>query len=179
MTKQRSPIVLPWKGVDPVIAEDAFIAPNATIIGDTQIASKASIWFNVVLRGDVSYIRVGERTNIQDGAVVHVSSKELPTLIGADVLIGHMAIIHACTLEDGCFIGMSSTVMDGAVVEKGAMVAAGALVAPGKRVGAGQLWAGTPARYVRDVKLEERNSFPEQIQRYVDLGQAYSSLVSD
>ena len=179
MTKQRSPIVLPWKGVEPVIAEDAFIAPNATIIGDTQIASKASIWFNVVLRGDVSYIRVGERTNIQDGTVVHVSSKELPTLIGADVLIGHMAMIHACTLEDGCFIGMSSTVMDGAVVEKGAMVAAGALVAPGKRVGAGQLWAGTPARYVRDVKLEERNSFPEQIQRYVDLGQAYSSLVSD
>ena len=107
---------------------------------------------------------------------MHVSSKELPTLIGADVLIGHMAMIHACTLEDGCFIGMSSTVMDGAVVEKGAMIAAGALVTPGKRVGAGQLWAGTPARYVRDVKLEERNSFPEQIQRYVDLGQAYSTI---
>ena len=88
-------------------------------------------------------------------------------------------MIHACTLEDGCFVGMSSTIMDGAVVEKGAMVAAGALIAPGKRVGTGQLWAGTPARYVRDVKPEETNSFPEQIQRYVDIGQAYRSLVSD
>lgn len=173
---QISPIILPWKGVHPVMAQDAFVAPNATIIGDTQIESEASIWFNVVLRGDVNYIRVGARTNIQDGTVVHVSSKDHPTLIGANVLIGHMAMIHACTLEDGCFIGMSATVMDGAVVEKGAMVAAGALIAPGKRVGAGQLWAGTPAKYMRDVTPAETASFPEQIQRYVDLGQAYRQL---
>lgn len=173
-----APILLPWNDVSPVIAPDAFIAPNATIIGDTQVASEASIWFNVVLRGDVNYIRVGARTNIQDGTIVHVSSKEHPTLIGADVLIGHLAMIHACTLEDGCFIGMSATVMDGAVVERGAMVAAGALIAPGKRVGAGQLWAGTPAKYVRDVTPEETATFPEQIQRYVDLGQKYRHLVN-
>jgi len=175
---RRSPIILPWKDVHPVIAEDAFIAPNATVIGDTQIEAEASIWFNVVLRGDVNYIRVGARTNIQDGTVVHVSSKEHPTLIGANVLIGHMAMIHACTLEDECFIGMSATVMDGAVVEKGAMVAAGALISPGKRVGAGQLWAGTPAKYVRDVTPAEAASFPEQIQRYVDLGQTYRQFTA-
>ncbi len=162
----------------PVIADDAFVAPNATVIGDTEVASEASIWFNVVLRGDVNYIRVGERTNIQDGTVVHVASNAYPTLIGSDVLIGHMAMIHACTLEDGCFVGMSATVMDGAVVEKGAMVAAGALVAPGKRVGAGQLWAGTPAKYVRDLTPEESASFPGQIQRYVDLGQRYRAIVA-
>lgn len=177
-TPQNSAIILPWKDVYPVIAPNAFVAPNATIIGDTQIESEASIWFNVVLRGDVNYIRVGARTNIQDGTVVHVSSAEHPTLIGANVLIGHLAMIHACTLEDNCFVGMSATVMDGAVVEKGAMVAAGALIAPGKRVGAGQLWAGTPAKYIRDVTPEETASFPIQIQRYVDLGQAYRGLTS-
>jgi carbonic anhydrase/acetyltransferase-like protein (isoleucine patch superfamily) len=179
MSTQPSPVILPWDNVRPVIAADAFIAPNATIVGDTQIGSKASIWFNVVLRGDVNYIRVGDCTNIQDGTVVHVSSKDHPTLIGAGVLIGHMAMIHACTLEDGCFVGMSATIMDGAVVEQGAMIAAGALVAPGKRVKAGQLWAGTPAKFIRDVRPEEAERFPEQIQRYVDLGQTYRQLVSE
>lgn len=176
-TASASATLLPWNGVSPEIASDAFVAPNATLIGDTQIGSEASIWFNVVLRGDVNFIRVGARTNIQDGTVVHVSSNNAhPTIIGENVLIGHMAMIHACTLEDDCFVGMSATVMDGAVVERGAMVAAGALVAPGKRVGAGQLWAGTPAKYVRDLTPEEAGSFPEQIQRYVDLGHTYRQL---
>lgn len=174
----QQPVILPWNGVQPTVAENAFVAPNATLIGDTVIESEASIWFNVVLRGDVNYIRVGARTNIQDGTVVHVASNTYPTLIGQDVLIGHMAMIHACTLEDRCFVGMSATVMDGAVVEEGAMVAAGALVPPGKRVDAGQLWAGTPAKYVRDLTAEEQEQFPVQIQRYVDLGQSYRELVS-
>lgn len=171
-------LILPYGDKTPVIAENAFVAPNATIIGDTEIGSEASIWFNVVLRGDVNFIRVGARTNIQDGTVVHVSSTDHPTLIGRDVLIGHLAMIHACTLEDQCFVGMSATVMDGAVVEEGAMVAAGALVPPGKRVGAGQLWAGTPAKYVRDLTPAESESFPEQIQRYVDLGQKYRAALA-
>ncbi len=163
----------------PTIAGDAFIAPNATVIGDTHIGSLASVWFNVVLRGDVNFIRVGERTNIQDGTVVHVATDSYPTLVGNDVLIGHMTVIHACTLEDGCFVGMAATIMDGAVIEKGAMVAAGALVSPGKTVGAGQLWAGTPAKYIRDLTAEETESFPLQIQRYVDLGQRYRELTSE
>lgn len=178
-TMSNKPLLLPWNDVLPTVAPDAFVAPNATLIGDTHIESEASIWFNVVLRGDVNFIRVGARTNIQDGTVVHVSSnKAHPTVIGANVLIGHMAMIHACTLEDDCFVGMSATVMDGAVVEQGAMVAAGALIAPGKRVGAGQLWAGTPAKHVRDVTPEEAASFPVQIQRYVDLGHKYRQLIS-
>jgi len=179
MSSAAKPLIVPWNDVRPTIDRSAFIASNATVIGDTQIGAEASIWFNVVLRGDVNYIRVGARTNIQDGTVVHVSSKDHPTLIGHDVLIGHMAMIHACTLEDHCFVGMSATVMDGAVVEQGAMVAAGALIAPGKRVGAGQLWAGTPAKYIRDVSVEEAASFPTQIQRYVDLGQKYKELLTN
>ena len=175
----QAPCILPWMGKHPAVADDAFIAPSATVIGDTEIGPLASVWFNVVLRGDVNCIRIGERTNIQDGTVVHVATDTYPTLIGSDVLIGHMAVIHACTLEDGCFVGMSATVMDGAVVEQGAMVAAGALVPPGKTVGAGQLWAGTPAKYVRDLTEVEKAEFPVQIQRYVDLGQRYRELVAE
>ncbi|MEQ8733756.1 MAG: gamma carbonic anhydrase family protein [Rhodospirillaceae bacterium] len=179
MSLAAKPTIVPWNGVRPTIDASAFIASNATVIGDTHIGAEASIWFNVVLRGDVNFIRVGARTNIQDGTVVHVSSKDHPTIIGDDVLIGHMAMIHACTLEDHCFVGMSATVMDGAIVEQGAMVAAGALVAPGKRVATGQLWAGTPAKYIRDVSAEEAASFPTQIQRYVDLGQKYKELLKN
>ena len=173
------PTILPWDDTLPTIAEDAFVASNATIIGDTQIGSLSSIWFNVVLRGDVNYIRVGERSNIQDGTIVHVATDSYPTLIGNEVLIGHMAVIHACTLEDGCFIGMSATVMDGAVVEKGAMVAAGALVPPGKRVVSNQLWAGSPAKFRRDLTELEKTQNTEQIQRYVDLGQRYRSITRE
>ncbi len=173
------PCILPWNGVHPTIADDAFIAPNATVIGDTEIGALSSVWFNVVVRGDVNYIRIGERTNIQDNTVVHVATDSYPTLIGNDVLIGHTAVIHACTLQDGCFIGMSATIMDGAVVEVGAMVAAGALVPPGKTVGAGQLWAGAPAKYRRDLTDEEKAAFPVQTQRYVDLGQQYRATISN
>lgn len=167
------PIILPWKGVWPKIADDAFIAPNATIIGDVEIASKASIWFGCVVRGDVNYIRVGQRSNIQDGAIVHAETNGHPTIIGDDVLIGHLAVVHACTLESGCFVGMTSTLLDGAVVESQAMVAAGALIGPGKRVPSGQLWAGTPARFIRDLKPEEIAKFPKAIARYVELSQGY------
>jgi len=125
---------------------------EAVIIGDTEIAANANIWFGCVLRGDIAPIRVGAYANIQDGTVVHVSSVLKEGMrIGAHVTIGHMALIHACTLEDSSFIGMKACVMDGA----GAQVAAGAVVTPGKRVPKGQLWAGTPARYLRDVTPEE------------------------
>lgn len=170
------PTLLPWKGVWPKIAADAFVAPNATIIGDVVIGSRSSVWFNCVLRGDVHHIRVGERSNIQDGTIVHVSTNDGPAIIGDDVLIGHGAIIHGCILHNGCFIGMAATVMDDAVVEAGAMVAAGALVGPKKRIPAGQLWAGTPARFVRQLKPEESAKFKVQTDRYADLGDAYRSM---
>lgn len=172
------PIILPWRGVSPTIASDAFIAPSAVVIGDVVIGSGATVWFNCVLRGDVNHIRVGARTNIQDGTVVHVSYKTHPTIIGEDVLIGHMATIHGCTLEAKAFVGMRATVMDGVVVEREAMVAAGALIAPGKRIPQRQMWAGTPARFVREVKPEELAAFADAVARYAGLGEEYRTLLA-
>jgi gamma-carbonic anhydrase len=144
------------------------------VIGDTEIDAHANVWFGCVLRGDIAPIRVGAYANIQDGTVVHVSSKlEEGTRIGANVTIGHMALIHACTLEDASFVGMKACVMDGVVVESGAWVAAGAVVTPGKRVPKGQLWAGTPARYLRDVTPEEALYIERLPQQYARLATEY------
>jgi carbonic anhydrase/acetyltransferase-like protein (isoleucine patch superfamily) len=173
-----NPLILPWRGVTPTIAADAFIAPNATVIGDVQIGARSSVWFNCVLRADVCSIRIGARTNIQDGTVVHESSAPLPTLIGDDVLVGHLAILHACTLEDGCFVGMRATVMDGAVVERGAMVAAGALIGPGKRVPTGELWAGSPARFMRKLTEAEIAGFKPATDGYAALADEYRAMLA-
>ncbi len=165
-----SGLIVPYEGTHPEIAEDAFIAPNATVIGNTKIASGANIWYGCVLRGDDGSIYVGENTNLQDGSVVHITKNAFDTYIGANIVIGHMALIHACTLEDNCFVGMHATVLDGAVVESGAMVAAGALVAPGKRVKKGELWAGNPAKKMRDLRPEEVATWPAQVEHYRQLG---------
>ncbi|CAA7626959.1 gamma carbonic anhydrase family protein [Magnetospirillum sp. UT-4] len=168
-----SPLILPWKGVLPTIADDAFVAPNATVIGDVVIGAGSSVWFGCVVRGDVHEIRIGERTNIQDGTVVHVTGGKFGTYIGSDITIGHGAILHACTLEDGCFIGMGATVMDGVVVESGAMVAAGAVVTPGKRVRTGEVWGGNPAKLMRPLKPEETAFFPHSAANYQMLAAGY------
>ncbi len=167
-------IVLPFRNLQPRIAPDAWVAENAVVIGDTEIAPHANVWFGCVLRGDIAPIRVGAYANIQDGTVVHVSSKLAEgTRIGAHVTIGHMCLIHACTLEDRSFVGMKACVMDGAVVETGAWVAAGAVVTPGKRVPTGQLWAGTPARYLRDLTDEEKLYIEHLPGHYARLAQEY------
>ena len=140
-----------FAGVAPTIAADVFIAPGAQVIGDVQLGAGASVWYNCVLRGDVAPIVVGARSNIQDGSVVHVTRSTTGTIIGDDCLIGHLAMIHGCVLEDHSFVGLGSIVMDGCVVETDAMLAAGALLTPGKRIPRGQLWAGRPAVYVRDL----------------------------
>jgi gamma-carbonic anhydrase len=173
-----SGLTLPYEETLPTIADDAFIAPNATIIGDVVIGADSGIWFNCLLRGDVNEIRVGERTNIQDGTIVHVSGTGQGTYIGDDITIGHMALIHACTLQDGCFIGMKATVMDDCVVESGAMVAAGALVPPGKTVPGGQLWGGTPARYLRDIRDSDLEMIRYTAPHYVKLAQRYRKGIS-
>lgn len=167
------PYIIPYNGKLPKIAEDAFIARNATIIGDVEIGAGANIWYNVVVRGDVASIRIGERANIQDGTIVHVSRGQPGTVIGSDVTIGHMAIIHACTLEDHAFVGMGATVMDGAVVEGGGMVAAGALLTPNKRVKQGELWSGSPAKYWRDITDEEKKTLPQTAAHYAKMAQEY------
>lgn len=149
------PPYLPYNGIYPKIAKDAFIAPSADIIGDVEIGSKTGIWFGVVIRADVAQIRIGSRTNIQDGTIIHVTRNGHPTLIGSGITIGHQALLHACKLEDSCFVGMGATIMDDALVESGAMVAAGALITPGKTIKKGQIWAGNPGKYFRDLTESE------------------------
>ena len=162
-----------FKGKNPVIDETAFIAENAFIIGDVTIGRDAGIWFGCILRGDVNDIKIGERTNIQDGTVIHVSSTTQGTYIGDDVTIGHMALIHACTIGDRAFIGMQACVMDDAKIENEAMVAAGALVTSGKIIPSRQLWAGRPAKYVRDLRDDEIEFLKFSAERYVRLSKDY------
>ena len=168
-----SGLIKPYKGLLPRISSSAFIADTAVVIGDVEIGDDTGIWFGCVVRGDVNEIRIGARTNIQDGTIIHVASRGQGCYIGSDITVGHMAILHACTLEDRCFIGMKACVMDGAYVETGAMVAAGALVTPGKRVKSGQLWAGSPAKYLRDLTPEELAFFPESTAHYAELARSY------
>ncbi len=157
----------------PSLARDVFLAPGARVIGDVEIGERSSIWFNCVIRGDVNRIRIGSHSNIQDGSVVHVTRKKHGTFIGDHVLVGHMAIIHGCALEDGAFVGMGATVMDACVIEGGAMLAAGALLPPGKTVKSGQLWAGRPARYVRDLDEKELAFQKQASAHYAELAQGY------
>ncbi|MBI3453887.1 MAG: gamma carbonic anhydrase family protein [Rhodospirillales bacterium] len=174
-----SGLILPYRGRRPRIADDAFVAENATVIGDVEVGARANLWFGVVVRGDMRSIRIGARTNVQDGSVIHVSSRDGgETVIGDDVTIGHLALIHACTLEDGCFIGMKACVMDRAVVEGGALVAAGALITPGKRVKRGELWGGSPARFLRAVNDEEKAYMTALPERYARLGAEYKAGAS-
>ncbi len=168
-----SGIIRPYKGIVPKLGRDVFIAENAALIGDVVIGDESNIWYGVVMRGDVHEIRVGARTNIQDGTIVHVTSGRFGTYIGSDVTIGHAAILHACTLGDVSFVGMGATVMDGAVVEDGAMVAAGALVTPGKRVKSGELWAGSPAKLMRMLSEDDLKAFKLSADHYVKLAGEY------
>lgn len=172
-------LILPYEGTRPSIADSAFIAPDATIVGRVTVGADASIWYKCVLRGDVHEIRVGARTNIQDGTVVHVTTDRYGAYIGDDVTIGHMALIHGAILEPGSFIGMRATVMDNCVVESGAMVAAGALLTPGKRVPRGQLWAGNPARPMRDLGADEIAYFKRTIAHYAELGRRHKAAAMD
>lgn len=165
--------IMKYRDISPTIAESCYIAPSADIIGDVEIGEDSGIWFGCVVRGDVNHIRIGKRTNIQDGTIIHVWRKEGPTIIGDNVTVGHQAMLHACILEDDCFVGMGATVMDMAVVESGGMVAAGALVPPKKIVRAGEIWAGNPAKYFRDMSQEEKDFIAISAQNYVNLKNEY------
>lgn len=165
--------IFPYKSILPKIHDSAFVAPSAAVIGDVTIGEQSSIWFGCTLRGDVNDITVGARTNIQDGTVIHVSSTTQGTYIGDDVTVGHMALIHACTIGDRAFIGMQACIMDDARVEAEAMVAAGSLVTQGKVIPSGQLWGGRPAQYMRDLTEEERKFLLFSAERYVKLSREY------
>jgi len=179
MTK---PLILPLNGKTPKIHESAFVAPGCAIIGDVEIGPEASIWYNCVLRADINFIRVGARSNIQDGSVVHVESDYgdggHPAIIGDDVLIGHMAIVHGCTLLDRAFVGMGSIVMDGCVIEGDAMLAAGAMLTPGKRMPSGQLWSGRPAKYMRDLSEADIAGMQRGVKGYVHEGKLHAQALA-
>jgi carbonic anhydrase/acetyltransferase-like protein (isoleucine patch superfamily) len=171
--------IRPYRNQIPRFGAHVYIDPAAVVIGDVEIGDDASLWPCTVTRGDVNRIRIGARTNIQDGAVLHVTHDGrytpggFPLLIGADVTVGHGAILHACTVEDACLIGMHATVLDGVRVSKHAMIGAGAVVPPGKIVGAGELWLGNPARCVRKLTDQQIEQLYYSARHYVRLKDEY------
>lgn len=165
--------IIPYKNILPKIDATAFIAPNAYIIGDVEIGADSSVWFASTVRGDESDIKIGARTNIQDNTVIHIARMVQGTYIGDDVTIGHGCVIHACTIGNLSLIGMNSCILDGAKVEDKAMLAAGSLLTPGKVVPTGQLWGGSPARYMRDLREDEIKHLQWSSDNYVGLAQAY------
>ncbi|MEN8787965.1 MAG: gamma carbonic anhydrase family protein [Flavobacteriaceae bacterium] len=142
------------RGHTPVIGEDCFIAENATIVGEVTMGDQCSIWYNAVLRGDVHYIRMGNKVNVQDGAIIHCTFEKSPTEIGNNVSIGHGAIVHGCTIKDRVLVGMGSIIMDDCLVESNSIIAAGAVLTKGTHVPEGSVFAGTPAKKIKDISIE-------------------------
>jgi len=167
------PILLPYRGVMPKIDETAYIAQGVVIIGDVVIGPESSVWPACVLRGDMGPIRIGAKTNIQDGTIVHITEGGQGTHIGDGVTVGHCSLLHDCTVSDGAFIGMRATIMDYGRVESGGMLAAGALLTPKKIVKSGQIWAGSPAKYLRDITDAERAEFTSRADEYARLAREY------
>ncbi len=171
--------IYPFDDRLPRIDASAFIHPDAVIIGDVTIGAETSVWPGVVIRGDVNHVHIGQRTNIQDGSILHVTRPStakpegVPLIIGDDVVIGHGVNLHACRLENGCMIGIGAIVLDGATVESRAMVAAGSLVTPGKTVNGGSLWTGSPARHKRPLSETEKNGIAATCENYIRLSRLH------
>ena len=170
------PIIKPVKGKNPSIEEDCYIAENATIVGEVTIGKQCSVWFNAVVRGDVHYIKIGDKVNIQDGAVIHATYQKSPTTIGNNVSIGHNAIVHGCTIKDNVLIGMGSIVMDDCIIESNSIIAAGAVVPKNTIVKAGSIYAGVPAKRIKDVSTELVTG---EIERIANNYVKYSSWFED
>jgi len=161
------PVILPVKDKSPVWGKDCFIAENATIVGDVVMGDNCSVWFNAVVRGDVHYIKIGNNTNIQDGAVIHCTYLKAPTNIGSMVSIGHNALVHGCTLHDHVLIGMGAIVMDHAVVEEFVIIGAGSVVLENTVCESGYLYAGTPARKIKPITDEQRAMLGQLPHNYI------------
>jgi carbonic anhydrase/acetyltransferase-like protein (isoleucine patch superfamily) len=169
-------LILPVEGVYPEFGNDCFLAPNATVVGDVIMGDQCSVWFNAVIRGDVNSIRMGKKVNVQDGAVIHATYKTTKAIIGDNVSIGHNAIVHGCTVHDNVLIGMGSIVMDNAVIGSNSIIAAGAVVLEGTEVEPGTIYAGVPAKKVKDISQELING---QINRIANNYVRYSSWFKD
>ena len=148
------PVILPVKGIMPIFGNDCYIAPNATIVGDVVMGDNCSIWFNAVLRGDVNIIRMGNKVNVQDGAIIHCTYKKAGTIIGNNVSIGHNAIVHGCVIEDNVLVGMGAIVMDNALIGSNSIIAAGAVVLENTQIEPGSIYAGIPAKKVKEISPE-------------------------
>ena len=173
MTSPSKPFIAPFLGHYPEIDASAYIAETVAIVGAVRIGLDSNIWHQVTLRGDNNFITVGEGTNIQDNSCVHISSQDYPTVIGNFVNIGHCALVHACRLHDHAFVGMGSIVMDGAIIETDGMLAAGSLLTARKHILAGELWAGRPARKMRDLSADEISGNRHIAQHYIEVGRAH------
>ena len=167
-----SPLVLPVNGVFPTISNSAWLAPNATVVGNVKIGEQCTVWFNAVIRGDVNSIEIGNKVNIQDGAVIHCTYQKHPTIIGNNVSIGHNAIVHGCTVHDNVLIGMGAIVMDNCTIESNSIVAAGAVITQNTVVESGTIWAGVPAKKVKDI---DQSDFAGEIERISNNYVMYSS----
>lgn len=165
-------IIKSVNGKTPIIPDDCYIAENATIVGDVTIGSSCSIWFNAVIRGDVYFISIGNKVNIQDGAVIHCTYQKHPTIIGNNVSIGHNAIVHGCTIHDNVLVGMGAIIMDNCTVESNSIIAAGAVLTQNTRVASGTIWAGVPAKKVKDI---DQSDFAGEIERISNNYVMYSS----
>lgn len=163
-----------FQNTSPAVAETAFIAENAVVIGDVEIGEQASIWYNCVLRGDVNYIRIGDRTNIQDATIIHVSSRDHPTIVEPDVVVGHSVTLHGCHVESGCLIGIGSVILDGAHIGRDSLIAAGSLVTPGTEIPPNSFVLGRPARVKRGITEEELETQRRICEGYVELGSIYA-----
>ncbi len=148
------PIIKSVRGKSPQIPSDCFVAENATIVGEVTMGKECSVWFNAVIRGDVHFIKMGDKVNVQDGAVIHATYEKSPTTIGNNVSIGHNAIVHGCTIHDNVLVGMGSIIMDDCIVESNTIVAAGAVVTKNTRIESGSIYAGVPAKKVKDISPE-------------------------
>jgi carbonic anhydrase/acetyltransferase-like protein (isoleucine patch superfamily) len=168
-------MIMPYKGKEPTIGKNVFIAPTAVIIGDVVIEDEASIWFGTVVRGDLDRITIGAGTNIQDNCVLHVD-KDHPLFIGSETTVGHSAVIHGCTIEDRVLIGIGATILNDAVVQAGSVIAAGAVIPEGMKIGPLQLAAGVPAKIKKDYGNERLTLNIEDAKIYLDLSRAYRGL---
>jgi carbonic anhydrase/acetyltransferase-like protein (isoleucine patch superfamily) len=179
--------IITYQGIKPLIHENSFIAHNAIISGSVEVSAQCGIWYFCVIRGDVAPVKIGHNTNIQDGTTIHgtrpnhIANKTgaagASVSIGSNVTVGHNCILHACTIQDEVFVGMGSILMDLSIMESGSMLAAGSLLTPGKVVKSGQLWGGSPARYIRDLRPEELAYFKTSADNYWDLAKTYKENV--
>lgn len=170
------PVILPVKNVSPEFGSNCFIAPNATIVGDVKTGNDCSIWFNAVLRGDVNFIKLGNKVNIQDGAIIHCTYQKCGTTLGNNVSIGHNAIVHGCVIEDNVLVGMGAIVMDNAHIGSNSIIAAGAVVLENTVVESGSIYAGIPAKKVKEISQEMISG---EINRIADNYMMYSSWFRD